>query len=789
MEGRYREEYARLESWKCKELLAVSGLRFVSDADRELQMASITANYVEYISELDACHRQEDSTRSLASLKPQEGQQHLLVLGEPQKDAGARSRDVQRPDVELKTKAEMKTNDGPCRWELLGNVVRPVTPTPNFLNCVSETFKRRDDGDNSPYAKRQRSTESASADIKTMMYSDVRKNAVDHNEWDTIIEWPEKSRQFWVCFCEEHKIHFKQKADLAAAKHLAGKLHEYPNRDRRPAMIALGHYIPDCTGELRKLHNAEVNEKYAAGYVPRNDHKREASGKDQIESSTQKLSQSAVTPCSQSPITHPKTSHIYYAKYKDQYWAVVILGWDRLPDGCRHSTLGASKLIKHDPPSCYNFDGYKRIIGWKPNYGDGSKSIWKREFPVMYFDKEKNYGWVPARDLSKFDLHRDIAPKRKNYPKASFHDARDWVAQRYGFKTWQALIRDNKGFHPAIPVSLESKPRGTTRVDPRNDALQSREDRGSSAPECDKSFPDKRTSTYTSMFSLPIRPFEETLKQLSPHPLAPQRTPLKTNIQDKPKAHPIPIARTLEDLVIMSPTMVPNPQPGRPMPTTHNPGPPAAEVSGATAPILAAPQIAPALPAAPVLGPPVIVPLLSAPSLQMPTPLTLTPHAQVASFRGSEASPLDAYEISAYKRRISEASASRKRPKVRTNATTQENVQKLPDAVPVLPEGIHDKEGMPGGLASEPGERRQSPGEGAVEETQCGPIDPRLLEPAGDAGVEDIALSPTADLPEADWEYGGVESNTSKPVMQYECHAFNKELDKYFSSLVQVMAG
>ncbi|KAK6857763.1 hypothetical protein PG995_005462 [Apiospora arundinis] len=96
---------------------------------------------------------------------------------------------------------------------------------------------------------------------------------------------------------------------------------------------------------------------------------------------------------------------------------------------------------------------------------------------------------------------------------------------------------------------------------------------------------------------------------------------------------------------------------------------------------------------------------------------------------------------------------------------------------------------MPGGLASERGERRQSPGEGAVEETQCGPIDPRLLEPTGDAGAEDIARSPPADLPEADWEYGGVESNTSKPVMQYECHAFNKELDKYFSSLVQVMAG
>ncbi|KAK8036736.1 hypothetical protein PG994_015233 [Apiospora phragmitis] len=650
MEERYREEYARLESWKCKELVALSGLRFMSDADRELQMASITTNYVKYISELDACHRQEaqDNTRSLASLNPQKSQQRLLVLGEPQKDAGAKSRDVQRPDVELKTKAEMKTNDGSCRWEFMGNVVRPVpqvTPTPDSLKCVSETFKRMADGDNSPYAKRQRSTESAFAtrasDIKTMMCSDVRKNAVDHNEWDKIIEWPQKSRQFWVCFCEEHKIHFKQKADLAAAKHFAGKIHGYPNRDRRPAMIALAHYIPDCTDELRKLHNTELNEKYAAGYVPRNDHKREASGKDQIESSTQKPSQSAVTPCSQSPITDPKTSHIYYAKYEDQHWAVVLLGWDRLPDRCRHWTLGASELVKHDPPSCYNFDGYKRIIGWKPNYADGSKFVWKREFPVMYFEQERNYGWVPARDLPKFDLHRDNAPKGKNYPEASFHDARNWVAQ-----------------------SLKSKPRDTTWVGHRKNALQSREDRRSSEPECDKNFPDKQSSTYTSVSPLRIRSFEETLKQLSPHPWAPQRTPLKANIWDKPKAHPIPIARTLEDLAILSPTMAPNPTLGDPMPTTHNPGPLAAEVYGATAPVLAAPQRAPALPVAPVLVPP-----LSAPSPQMPTPLAPTPHAQVASFRGSEASPLDTYEISVYERRISEASASRRKPPKRASTT------------------------------------------------------------------------------------------------------------------------
>ncbi|KAK8120384.1 hypothetical protein PG999_004504 [Apiospora kogelbergensis] len=482
------------------------------------------------------------------------------------------------------------------------------------------------------------------------MYADIRKNAVDRNEWDTIIEWPEKSKQFWVCFCEEHKTHFKQKADLAAAKHLAGKLHGYPNRDRRPAMIALGYYITDCTGELRKLHNAEVDKKYAAGYVPRNDYKREANGTGHINSSLRKQSQSVVTPCSQSPITHPKTSHIYYAKCEEQYWAVVILGWDRLPDGCRHSTLGASELIRHNPPSCYNFDGYKTIIGWKPNYGDGSKFVWKREFPVMYFDQERNYGWVPARDLSKFDLHRDNAPKERNYPEASFHDARDWVAQRYGFKTWQALSRDSKGLRPGIPTNLESNPWDTMRVGPRGDALQSNEDRERETGR-DTNSPEKAASTRINKSPLRLTSFEETLEQQSSHLWAPQRTSLKSDIkpQDSPKAHPITMARTLENPVIMSSTLTSNQTPGRPMPTAYDPDPPAAAVCEATAPLLTAPQLAPALPVAPVIVPPI-----SAPSPQIPTPLAPTSHAPVAAFRGSEASPSDTYEISAYERRISE---------------------------------------------------------------------------------------------------------------------------------------
>ncbi|KAK6850460.1 hypothetical protein PG987_000094 [Apiospora arundinis] len=244
----------------------------------------------------------------------------------------------------------------------------------------------------------------------------------------------------------------------------------------------------------------------------------------------------------------------------------------------------------------------------------------------MYFDQERNYGWVPARDLSKLDLHRDNAPKERNYPEASFHDARDWVAQRYGFKTWQALSRDSKGLRPGIPTNLESNPWDTMRVGPRGDALQSNEDRERETGR-DTNSPEKAASTRINKSPLRLTSFEETLEQQSSHLWAPQRTSLKSDIkpQDRPKAHPITMARTLENPVIMSSTLTSNQTPGRPMPTAYDPDPPAAAY-----------------------------PPISAPSPQIPTPLAPISHAPVAAFRGSEASPSDTYEISAYERRISE---------------------------------------------------------------------------------------------------------------------------------------
>ncbi|KAK8062637.1 hypothetical protein PG997_014734 [Apiospora hydei] len=485
------------------------------------------------------------------------------------------------------------------------------------------------------------------------MFADVRKNAVDRNDWDTIIEWPEQSNQFWVLFCEEHRIHFKQKADNAAAKHLAGSLHRLPTRDRRPAIVQLGYYIPDCTDQRRESHNAEVNAKYAAGYIPRNEHKREARVKDlpapAPDRSPRKPNQPSAKSAS-SIITHPKTSHVYYAKYEGQHWAVVILGWDKLPEGCRHSTLAASELIKHDPPRCYNFEGYQRIIGWMSNYVDGGKSVEKREFPVMYFDEEKNYGWVPAKDLSKLDLDRANAPKRKGYPEGSYNDARDWVAQRCGYKTWEKLSAERKGLRVRDSAGPQPKPPDTIRsAGPQYRAPQSRDNSVSSfsnigdvisEPEHDTN-PAEKENTPKINDSVHIFSFEETLERLSANPDAFQNS-LVSDIKgrDKPRSRPVSSARSTNS----APGMTANPAPEPAMETAQNAAPPAADRPASAAPVLAAP----------VLAPPVIIPPVSAPSPQMPTPQTPTPQAQVATIGGNQGPLVGTFEISSYERLISE---------------------------------------------------------------------------------------------------------------------------------------
>ncbi|KAK7993737.1 hypothetical protein PG989_007118 [Apiospora arundinis] len=592
-----------------------------------------TAEHTQSILDLEARHRQEvqDYVRNMTFNEPPAT--HPPVTDESEADHKPEATmDTQRPDEPIKTEVESPNKS----WELYFSTVRPApshTPTDLLNDDLDTNSKRKADGDNGPLPKKQRITQSnCDADpIKTIMYTDVRKNAVDNGHWDTIIEWPENSKQFWVCFCEEHGNHFKQKADIAAAKHLAGSLHGL-TRDRRPAIVQLGHYIPDCTEELRNIHNAEVNEMFARGYTPRTV-LRKANHPPATPSTTTGL------------ITHPKTAHVYYAKYEGQHWAVVILGWDKLPEGCRHTTLGASELIKHDPPHCYFFDGHTKITGWKPNYVDGGKSVAKREFPVMYFDEDLNYGWVPAKDLSRLDLDRANAPKRKGYPEGSYNDARDWIAQRCGHENWESLNATRKGLRAktsAGPVPVP-KPSDFLRSSPRVNA-RSREsssegwpsDSGGMAKEPVDDIGSTEMPSLIRRKSNPIQilSFEESLKRL----------PAAGHVSQKGhSSRSTPAVDSVPDLQRQA---------------THSSAPPLPAASSApSAP--SAPAVRAASAVSTQTAPVIIPPSMSFPSPQMPTPQTPTPQGQL---QPGAIESNQAYEISAFEYQTPENGQVRNEP-------------------------------------------------------------------------------------------------------------------------------
>ncbi|ETS74516.1 hypothetical protein PFICI_14382 [Pestalotiopsis fici W106-1] len=320
----------------------------------------------------------------------------------------------------------------------------------------------------------------------TITYEQVRRRATQDGIWDTIVKWPNYSQDFYVLYCEEHGLNFKQSAVAAAAKHMNGALHKSENRDWERAVKTFGHLITDCNELLQKQHNTEVEQAFKRGYVPQNKllHGSAANGKKvsypfnndkvKLNPSSQRVDQES------SPMTYPsqrnaskskakiidpplpktrciadiKPFHIYNCQYVEgeddedgngptTIWPVVVLGWDDLtPGAMRVGSLVETGLLDQDaqPPGCYVYSDRKdKILGWKmgtdgkPRHRDHQK-----KYPVMFFDDQFSYAWVSATDLSKLRLDSKSAPKMKGYKEKAFNQAREFIARREGYDCWQA---------------------------------------------------------------------------------------------------------------------------------------------------------------------------------------------------------------------------------------------------------------------------------------------------------------------------------------------------------------
>lgn len=343
---------------------------------------------------------------------------------------------------------------------------------------------------------------SAATPSKQITYQEVRRRATEEGHWDTIVEFPRGASHYFVLYCEEHEIHFRENAVAAAAKHLNSSAHNFPDRHQRPALAELGYCIVDCSAELQKAHNDDVKLAFRSGYVPGN--KLAKFGKKvkyPFEKTAASTDQDGTFPAHNEPetwkplagittpracagvaktlsytqtdlpppktkatapkrlITNPKPFYIYNCFYPeeagddivDTIWPVMILGWDDLRPGLAPFVRLADTPLFHEGctlPKCYTYsEENDRIIGWASGYEDGSNpaKIKKRKFPVMFFDSNErsnnSYGWLLADELQRFPIDRKAAPKIKGYKERAFNAARNFIAEREGFDCWQD--RDN----------------------------------------------------------------------------------------------------------------------------------------------------------------------------------------------------------------------------------------------------------------------------------------------------------------------------------------------------------
>jgi hypothetical protein len=229
--------------------------------------------------------------------------------------------------------------------------------------------------------------------------------------------------------CQEHCVHFGSNPLAGAAKHLAGAPHGGLSKEHTLAVKMLGYRVVDCTAEKMETNNRMVLKALEAGYKPMNLNTLTKSERlsmalhqdsesapqdstaehgDALPSPSQLISDGQASPPlinrslflypqvhhprPSAGVTRPKSGHLYLAYWaaEKRYYAAIVLPWDRdLRVAGLKGTLGTIGLLKR-PPRCVIVDKQRNAIsGWAPEYEDGGEKESKREFPIMYFDKEE----------------------------------------------------------------------------------------------------------------------------------------------------------------------------------------------------------------------------------------------------------------------------------------------------------------------------------------------------------------------------------------------------------------
>lgn len=226
-----------------------------------------------------------------------------------------------------------------------------------------------------------------------------------------IVEFPPGSDMFHILKCDEHHVHFGMNPLLGAAKHLHSSQHLNQPKLHNLAIDTLGHYVFDCDHQLAEKNNSMVKKAFAKGYEPFN-----ANRLTKGERITQGYEAAEVTPTGRRPYTrrsehntprkntgekhekpftgiaYPVAGELYlglWSKTKTQY-PVLVFPWGDLSIVGMPGVILSQTSLKNNIPRCYLVDRMtQQITGWAKGYEDDGALVHKREFPVMYFDRNR----------------------------------------------------------------------------------------------------------------------------------------------------------------------------------------------------------------------------------------------------------------------------------------------------------------------------------------------------------------------------------------------------------------
>jgi hypothetical protein len=289
---------------------------------------------------------------------------------------------------------------------------------------------------------------------RTIDFAEVYKDG-DAKFKHAIIEHPKHSNKWYILRCDEHQVHFRNNAVLAAAKHLNGRNHGNLPRDWALAVSKLGIRVRDCTADMAKRNNEAFERALAAGYEPLNENRR--SGRESLnrqpqadsggQDNTQDHPMRGANHCS--GITHPTVGTVYRAWYAvaRAFYAVVLLPTGDFATAGISGSIKDTGLVKHpNRPACYLFNLITNTFsGWSDGYQDGGPFVSRRRFPVMYLldsldvpiegefpiPKGDLFDFVRATDLSPFSLDDPECQRARGYEAArAFLMRRDKIAAK-----------------------------------------------------------------------------------------------------------------------------------------------------------------------------------------------------------------------------------------------------------------------------------------------------------------------------------------------------------------------